>query len=115
MSDLSVWDLVARAEANRGNEPKVFDWDKAARLIVEEGVSDVDAGLLGDWFPTAGRIFENGAPVKESWAYLCSTWATPAIEINDSRIPCWKMQSETPGWDAKTLWPQSALDILKAS
>lgn len=35
-------------EANRGNELKVFDWDKAARLIKERKPDYASAGLDED-------------------------------------------------------------------
>jgi hypothetical protein len=39
----------AMGEANRGKELKVFDWEKAARLIRERSPESVWAGLSGDW------------------------------------------------------------------
>lgn len=97
---------------NRGKEVMVFDWDKAARLIKESGCADAMAGLHGDWEYTAGDIFRNGAPCRDEYTYLASTWATPEIKINSIITPCYKMQSEAPGWDAYTKWPKSALEIL---
>lgn len=34
--------------ATRGNEQMVFDWDKAARLILDSGVDEASAGLRDD-------------------------------------------------------------------
>lgn len=110
--------------ANRGREQKVFDWDKAAHLIKMYGVKEAGAGLRGDYGNTGGDIFYEGKPVINSYTYLASTWATPIIKLWDYEngfgesgcpeleLECWKMKSETPGWNYDTKWPQSALDIL---
>ena len=102
----------AMGAANRGNEMKVFDWDKAARLIVERRPKVVKAGLSEDWEYTSGTIYENGEPNKKSYTYLESTWATPEIEIDGDFFDCYVMESKTE-WDAHTKWPDSALSILK--
>lgn len=99
-------------------ELMVFDWDKAAQIIKETRPKKASAGLEGDWFWTAGVIYENGTPITEpdslTKPYLASWWAVPTIEINNGwRIACYKMESETPGWNAGTCWPESALQILK--
>lgn len=100
---------------SRGCEPRVFDWDKAAAIIKESNVRRAAAGLAGDWEYTGGEIFRNGEPVdkSETYTFLASTWATPVLEIDDETdIECWRYESETPGWDADTYWPESALKIL---
>lgn len=98
------------------NELKVFDWDKAARLIVERAPKVVGAGLEDDWEWTGGEIFENGRPLNrdETYTYLASTHATPQIEIDGELLDCYIMQSSTPGWDSHTFWPESALSILNS-
>ena len=103
----------AMGEANRGKELMVFDWDKAARLIKEKKAEYAEAGLAGDWEWTGGTIYEDGHPVKDSYTYLASTWATPQIDLDGELIACYRMQSETPGWDSSTKWPESALSILE--
>lgn len=105
----------ARAEAatRAGNKPKVFDWDKAARLIKERNAQEASAGLSGDWECTGGTIFANGKPVKKEYTFLGSIWATPEIEIDGELIECWVWEDDSPGWNSGTKWPQSALDILK--
>lgn len=100
-------------EANRGKEMMVFDWDKAAQLILEHGATEAHAGLRDDWEYTGGCIFRNGHPVKNSYTYLASTWATPEIDIDGTVMDCYRMESKTPGWDEKTKWPDSALAILQ--
>ena len=92
---------------------KVFDWDSAAQIIKVKGLRDAYAGLLGDWMQTYGCIMRDGEPVKDDMAYLASVWATPAIRFGDVTIPCFRYQEDVPEWDAHTLWPDSALEILK--
>lgn len=99
-------------ETNRHKELKVFDWDKAAQLIKENGFKDASAGLAGDWEYTGGEIFTDGKPNMDDYTYLASTWATPEIEIDGEVYDCYKMESETPNWDSHTKWPKSALDII---
>lgn len=102
----------AMGEANRGKETMVFDWDKAAELIRDSGCTEAEAGLRGDWAWTGGCIFEEGKPTCEHYTFLESTWAVPELEINGKRIPCFRMYSQTPGWNSGTKWPESALKIL---
>jgi len=111
---MDTFRLMANAEASRGQEPKVFDWEKAARLIKNSKATNASAGLSGDWSPTCGVIFENGNPSDGKYApYLSSTWANPQILIGDCYQDCYRMQSKTPGWDSGTFWPKEALAILK--
>ena len=97
---------------NRGNEPRVFDWDKAARLIAERKPKYADAFLRSDREWTGGTIYEDGEPVFDSYTYLASTWAIPVLEMDGEEIPCWVMAHETD-WDEVTKWPESALRILR--
>lgn len=96
----------------RRNEPKVFDWEKAAKIIKEKNPETVIAGLQGDLEYTSGIIWEDGKPVTDSYTYLASTWATPIIILDGQEIDCFKMKHEVPKWDANTKWPKSALDII---
>lgn len=102
---------LAMSEANRGKEQMVFDWDKAAQLIKEKGATHASAGLSGDWEWTGGEILIDGKIPADSYTYLASTWATPELEIDGDVIDCFKMKSETDGWDSKTFWPDSAKKI----
>lgn len=101
-------------QANQGNEMKVFDWDKAAQLIKERKATTASAGLSGDWEWTGGDILRDGVPVPQdnTYCYLASTWATPELEIDGEIIECYRMQSDTPGWDSDTYWPESARAAL---
>lgn len=105
----------AMGQANRNKELKVFDWHKAAKLIKESGSKNASAGLSGDWEWTGGEIFRDGKPVpkEDTYTYLASTWATPELMHDGEMIDCYLMQSQTPGWDEDTYWPDSALAILE--
>ena len=102
------------AEMHRNDPLRVFDWELAAHLIAGRQPEKASAGLSGDWEYTGGTIWRDGKPVPEEEAYtfLASTWATPEIEIDGERMPCFRLASATPGWDAKTYWPPEALAIL---
>ena len=102
----------AMGEAAQGNEQMVFDWDKAARMIVERKPQEASAGLHSDWEWTGGTIYTNGLPDMKSYTYLASTWATPEIDMDGDVYPCFVMAIKTL-WGAKTKWPASALKILK--
>lgn len=105
----------AKGQANLGKELMVFDWDRAAEIIKERGATSAAAGLSQDWEWTGGEILKDGKPVPEdeTYVYVASTWATPELEIGGEIIDCYRMESETDGWDAKTYWPKSARSILR--
>ena len=104
----------ARGESNRHKPLMVFDWDKAARLIKESGVTEASAGLAGDWDYIGGEILREGKPYMDGYTYLASTWAQPELRLGyGMEQECWKFQSDTPEWDAQTKWPESALTILR--
>ncbi len=99
--------------ANRGNPIRVFDWNKAAKLIKERGAKSASAGLAGDWEYTGGSIFQDGKPDFSEYTYLASTWATPELEIDGETIDCWIYQKDSPNWDSDTKWPEESLKILE--
>jgi hypothetical protein len=103
---------MARGEASRGEPLKVFDWDKAARLIKERQPEVAGAGLQSDWEWTGGIIYNAGEINTEDYTYLASTWATPELSLDGEIVPCWKTQSDTPNWGSSTKWPPSAVEIL---
>ena len=114
---MNTLEALAHGEANRHRELMVFDWEKAARRIVETGAMDAGAGLSGDWEWTGGPILRDGKPVprEDTYTYLASTWATPELTLDGgNETPCFRMRSETPGWDSGTYWPPEALAILRA-
>lgn len=103
----------AKGEANRNKDLKVFDWDKAAKIIKEGNHKNASAGLAEDMYWTAGNIFVDGEmPDSIFKPYLASTWATPVLIIDDDEFDCYKMQSETDGWNSDTFWPDSAREIM---
>ena len=107
------FEIMKRSLEAIGNPLRVFDWDKAAQLIKDFGTKEASAGLLDDWNWTADAIFTDGVPNMQCKCFLASTWALPMLEIDCERIECWRMESETPGWHAHTVWPESALRILE--
>lgn len=112
---MDTFSAFMMGQASRGREPMVFDWEKAARLIKDKGASSASAGLAGDWEWTGGQILSGGKPVPEdeAYVYLASTWATPELDIDGEIIECYKMASQTNGWNAETYWPPEALAILE--
>ena len=99
-------------DLNRGKEMRVFDWDKAARLIKEIQPSSARAGLEGDMEYTGGRIFEDGKILDDSYLYLASTWAAPILVMGTYEVECYVMESTTE-WDEFTKWPDSARKIME--
>jgi len=101
-------------------EPKVFDWDNAARAIREIYAKHPDliaeAGLQDDWESTGGVIFKDGSPVTDDYTYLASTWATPTLILSwdgeeQLEIPCW-VHLKTSHFGAKSKWDGGSLKIL---
>ena len=113
---MNNYEAILMGFINRHNELMVFDWEKAATLIVSRGATNAKAGLRGDWEWTGGEILRNRKPVpkKDTYTYLASTWAVPEIEIDGEVFDCYKMQREVPRWNEHTYWPKKALTILKA-
>lgn len=110
---MNTSDAFVMGEANRSKEKMVFDWDKAARLIAEKKPRRAWAGLRGDWCSTGGMIYEEGKPITDDYTYLASTWAVPELRVGSDTVECYRMESDTPGWDESTSWPRSARNILK--
>lgn len=100
-------------EANRDKEMMVFDWDKAARLIAQRKPRIAMAGLRGDWEFTGGMIYEDGKLITDEYTYLASTWAVPVLDVGLETVECYRMESDTPGWNESTSWPRSARNILE--
>lgn len=113
---MDTMQAFAMGEASRDNPSKVFDWDKAASILANGHVRDAEAGLENDLDWTGGTILRDGQPVDrdDTYTYLASTWATPLLIITgEMGLPCWRYEDDTPGWDAHTYWPDSALAILR--
>lgn len=124
MSDLGftegliVGPALAQAARRRGEVGKVFDWDKAARLIAESRPVRAEAGLARDWPSTGGEIWRDGKPVPqdETYTYLASAWATPQLILDygdqEDTVDCWVPETDTE-WGADTYWPESALALVQ--
>lgn len=99
---------------SKGEEQNVFDWTRAAEIIKDRDIKNASAGLAEDWDMTNGQILVNGKPKgkNKSNIFLGSTWATPVLVIGDEIIPCYRLESDTPGWNSITHWPEEALAIL---
>ena len=116
---MDTMSAFARGKASRGQPMMVFDWAKAARLIVEAGCKEASAGLASDWEYTGGAIYEEGKPVtsEERSTYLASSWAHPQICIGDRHgdgelQECWVLAADTDGWHEHTFWPPLSLSII---
>lgn len=111
---MDTFSAFARGMADQGKELMVFDWEHAARIIKERNARVASAGLRDDWEYTGGAILKDGRPVprEDTYVYLASNWAVPELEIDGERIACYRMQSETPGWDSGTYWPPEAVEVL---
>lgn len=100
-----------------GAKQMIFDWNKAAQLIKERSPRIASAGLQSDWEYTGGTIYtdEDGPLTREdSYTYLSSNWATPELDLDGDIIPCFITSDNNPeNWDSSTMWPASALEILK--
>lgn len=105
------------AEVHKDDRIRVFDWDKAAAILANGRVQDAEAGLENDLEWTGGKILRDGRPLtsrEDTYTYLASNWATPLLIITgETSLPCWRYQDESPGWEAETLWPDSALAVLR--
>lgn len=103
-------------EANRNRPLMVFDWVKAAKLIVENHNKTISAGLAGDWEYTGGIIWKHRKPVSKdnTCVYLAPTWATPEIEIYGYKQDVFIYKTESPNgeWDAYTYYPIEARRII---
>ena len=107
----------AKVEANRGKPLMVFDWEKAATIILEQTPTTARAGLSGDWEYTGGDIWLDGRPVPadETYVFLASTWAAPELDIDGVVMECWRYQKDTPSWGSVTYWPPEAVAIIEAA
>ena len=128
MTDIRVYDglntppyevIVEEMERHKNDDPKVFDWVKAAKIIIEKRPLNATAGLAEDWFWTAGRIYEDKDISFDGYqySYLKSLWATPILFLTyeddgEETVDCWVRSSERPEWNESTFWPKEAVDIL---
>jgi hypothetical protein len=105
---------------SQGNPFRVFDCNKAARIIRERSLEgtlkEARAGLQCDWECTGGAIFRDGSPVpsEETCTYLASAWDIPELFLDGGTLECWSWEEDTPGWNEGTYWPEEALSILNS-
>lgn len=94
---------------------RVFDWDKAARLIVEHEPEIASAGLAEAWPWTGGSIYKNRSPILDDYTYLASNLAMPVLRCDGEEFECWISEDEAKklGWSYDAKWPESALKILE--
>lgn len=120
---MNTFGAMLIGDATRERERMVFDWDTAAKILKEKKPEWAEAGLDGDLGNTSDTIWyldeNNEYRTERSHPYLASTWAMPVLILyyddkdkENETIACYVMESETE-WDEHTVWPQSALDILK--
>lgn len=114
MDSLSAF-AMGEAARRSGAPTMVFDWEKAARLIAERKPRVASAGLSSDWEYTGGVIYRDGELVTDEYTYLASLWATPELDMDGDVIECWRLASDSPGWDASTKWPDVARAILSGA
>lgn len=94
-----------RGTANRGQRIRVFDWAKALQILNEKKPDSAGAGLSSDLEWTGGTIWLEGKPYYDGYTFLASNWAIPVLIIDGEEIECWVYKDESPGWDAKSKWP----------
>lgn len=109
---MDTMQAFAKSQAAGFESYKTFDWDKAARLILEHKPQEAVAGLASDMEWTSGLVYRDGKIVDESdtYVYLSSNWATPVLVLDGEEFDCFKSVKE-PGF---TYWTESALKILEA-
>lgn len=110
---MDTYMAFAMGELHRNDPLMIFDWDKAARILVDRKPERAYAGLENDFEWTGGTIWWNGGPDFTGYTYLASTWATPLLVIGDEEIECWRYKDDVPDWSAETKWPKSAMEIVK--
>lgn len=103
------------SEATQHDGLMVFDWHKAAKLIKKKKATYAHVHLEGSEVNN-GWIFYDGSYEHDEVGvdHLASTWATPMLEIGDEdAIPCFIISDRREGgWDANTMWPDSAKKII---
>lgn len=108
--------MMGQQASRSGAKMMVFDWEKAAKLILLNSPKWASAGLQSDWEYTGGTIYEDGQPISDSYTYLMSNWAKPEINMDGQIQECWIYVEDLPEgehWDSATVWPALALKILR--
>lgn len=105
-------------ELNR--RKKVFDWDKALKIIKEKKPRVARAGLAENWVWTYETICFNGQIIAKSPICLESEWGTPILRLDDENdIECYVIElkdiieknrdKEQPTYEVKTVGHEDRL------
>ena len=109
----------AMGRATAGATMRVFDWDKALKILHKHNIKTAYAGLSGDMEHTSDIIIEDGKLVVPKYAYLKSTWATPMIAVYDDDEDseteyacwCWNDEENNPHhYDQHSTWEKRHFD-----
>ena len=103
---------AARAAVSSGNTYRVFDWQKAARLIHKHMPAIAEAGLAEDWDKTETVIWCDDHPVMGGAASLASVWATPILVMDGLECDCYFVARFEPiGWEGRARWPDNSAKV----
>jgi hypothetical protein len=105
-----------RGESNRDKPYMIFDWVKAATIIVDKDIKNAVAGLNEDFEWSADQILKDGKPESDGYSYLSSTWAKPILVDADTgeEHDCYCMEDNNPrNYKADSKWDSEALEILR--
>jgi hypothetical protein len=102
---------------------KVFDWDKAAKIIADNNPTMALAALAESGELTETLIVKDGIPLfnnHEHLGLLFTMWQTPSIAYGNADggmqvEDCWKLAEDTIGYKPNEVWPESARKILTDS
>ena len=105
-------EMMERGRASRNNPMRYFDWDEAARRIVQANGKNVFVMLDKDRAANCAVIVKEGVVVlDDDDCYQGSTWDIPTLGIDGEEKPCWTMDKQWFG--ARAWWPESALQIMR--
>lgn len=108
--------------ARNGIVGKMFDWDKAMKIINLKHIANASIGLAEDWFFTGQQIIKDGEPYysEESHGdniryFAFSDWATPCIYDMDKDVAyeCWTERTDKDLHDLTHFsWTQDLINKL---
>ncbi len=91
----------------------VFDWDTAAILIRNIRPFEASAGIKEreDW----ATIYEAGEIKRIVQSQLASSYKKPVLRLDTEEVPCYidTRRRKDCEWTATTVWPKSAIQILR--
>lgn len=72
---------------------KEYDWERLQNLLDSVGDSmEITVGMDEDWFFTAEPLTQENIDNKKIGGISGSTWATPSVEMNGLREPCYTIK-----------------------